>query len=378
MAKEGPEGVRSGDVADSASGLGARIRAVPVTVSLMALCFVAFSSTLGLCAARVEAPVSMLAGSWLQLEGCGETLADMGALRLADLWIDGSWWRVITAGLLHGSWLHLILNTWSLWVVGEWAETTWGRSRALAVFSISSVVGCLASAAWVEAPMVVGASAGIMGIAGALLVGRLLGRGAVGAALRPISAGVLGIWLAVLVGLGFFVDVIAQAGHLGGLVAGAGLGLAWSGRRGAARWLGWGGLGLAVAGLGFMARHPQERPRYDEYIGYAYLDRGRDAEAAAAFERVLLERPDDLALANAVAYALAKAGKELDRAEAHVRRALAGEPENADYLDTLGWVLCRRGEAEAGLVVLGRASAASGGEVAEIEEHVVGCAEAGL
>jgi membrane associated rhomboid family serine protease len=353
-----------------------RIAAAPVTLGVIALCIVAFVSTVAVCAASAERPASMLAGSWLQLEGCDDTLATMGALRLSDVWLDGSWWRVITAGALHGSWLHLVFNVWSTWVVGDWVEAAWGHARTALLFVVSSVLGCLASAAWVEAPMVVGASAGVMGMAGALLVGRVLGGDAVKGRLRGLSAGVLGVCLAAQVGLGFFVPVIAQAGHLGGLVAGMLLGLAWSGRGVIARVAG----GVAVvgmfAGLVAVARQPEGRPRYDELLGYALLERGADGEAAAAFDRALVRRPDDAELANAVAYALAKAGKELARAETLVREALEAEPENADYLDTLGWILCRRGQVEAGMVELRRASEASGGAVEEIEGHLLECAEA--
>jgi membrane associated rhomboid family serine protease len=358
--------------------LGERVVAAPVTVGLIGLCVVAFVASLGVCAYRANHPGAVLVGSWLQLEGCGETLAGMGALRLADVWLDGSWWRVITAGILHGSWLHLALNGWSTWVVGEWVEGTWGHARTALLFVVSSTVGCLASAAWVEAPMVVGASAGVMGMAGALLVGRLVGRGEVRTRLRPLSAGVLGVSLALMVALGFVVEVIAQAGHLGGLVAGVLVGLAWSGRGLVAKVAG--GLGLAgvVAGVALAAREPEGRPRYHEILGYGALERGMDAEAAAAFERALARRPDDAELANAVAYALANAGKELVRAEALVRRALEAEPENADYRDTLGWILCRRGDVEAGMVELRRASEGSGGAVEEIEGHLVECAEARL
>lgn len=353
-----------------------RMVAVPVTVGLIALCGLMFVSSLVVCAAGAEEPAAVVTGSWLQLEGCGNTLAAMGALRLSDLWLDGSWWRVITAGLLHGSWLHLALNAWSTWVIGEWVEPTWGHARTALLFLVSSTLGCLASAAWVEAPMVVGASAGIMGMAGALLVGRLFGRGAVSAKLRPISAGVLGVSVALMVGLGFVVEVIAQAGHLGGLVAGALLGSIWSGRGTAARVGGGAGLLGLTAALVVAARQPEGRPRYDEILGYGQLERGMDAEAAAAFERALERRPDDAELANAEAYALAKAGKQLDRAEALVRRALEAEPENPDYLDTLGWISCRRGDVESGMVELRRASEASGGEIEEIEAHLGECAGA--
>jgi Tfp pilus assembly protein PilF len=121
------------------------------------------------------------------------------------------------------------------------------------------------------------------------------------------------------------------------------------------------------------AGRPEGRPRYDELLGYAALERGRDAEAAVAFERALAERPEDAELANAVAYAWAIEGTELERAEVLVRGALEVEPGNADYLDTLGWIMCRRGDVEAGMEQLRRASEASRGEIEEIEGHLVEC-----
>ncbi|MEX1363633.1 MAG: rhomboid family intramembrane serine protease [Nannocystaceae bacterium] len=300
----------------------------------------------------------------------------MGALRLSSLWLDGSWWRVISAGFLHGSVLHLVLNTWSLWVVGELAEATWGHARTGVLFALSSVGGCLASAAWVEAPMVVGASAGIMGIAGAILVGRLIGRGRVASALEPLSARILGGWLVALVALGFFVDMIAQAGHLGGLLIGLLIGLAWSGQGAGVSLAGRVGVGMAITGMLLAARQPEGREGYYEFIGQGYLDRGQDLEAAAAYERALARRPDDARLANDLAYGWAKAGARLEDAERLVRGALVAEPDNAAYLDTLGWVLCRQGRVEAGMAVLRRAVQASEEEDEEIEGHLTECADA--
>ncbi|MCH9685751.1 MAG: rhomboid family intramembrane serine protease [Deltaproteobacteria bacterium] len=361
---------------EAEASLRVRMGAALVTVVLVVGCVAAFVATLGICAQQVEAPGAMVAGSWIRLEGCGPALEQMGALRLSSLWLDGSWWRLTTAGLLHGSWLHLILNIWSLWVVGEVAERTWGRARMVVLFAVSSVMGCLASAAWVEAPMVVGASAGIMGIAGALLVGRVLGRGKVATTLQMVSPGILGGWLAVLVGLGFFVDVIAQAGHLGGLAAGALLGVAWSNREPTVALAGRAGVMLAIAGLVLMARQSQGREGYYEYLGYAYMEREEDAAGLAAFEKALERRPEDSSLANSVAYGLAKAGVELGRAEELVMGALADDDENPDFIDTLGWIYCRRGDVEAGMVILREASEKSGGGVEEIEGHLEECAGA--
>jgi hypothetical protein len=219
--------------------------------------------------------------------------------------------------------------------------------------------------------MIVGASAGIMGIAGALLVVRLVGHGADARQLHGLSARGLGVAVGILVALGFFIPVIAQAGHLGGLAAGMFVGWAWSGRRGAG--LGWVGLVGLGAGLLWGAMTPNWRAAHAEFLGFELLERGRDAEGAAQLERSLELRPDDAVLQNAVAYAYAVAGVELDRAEQLVTAALAVDRDNADYLDTLGWIRCRQGRETEGIELLERASAASGGAVEEIVTHRLEC-----
>lgn len=350
-----------------------RLRAAWVTVALVVICFVAFTVTTGLCAAENAQEWGLLRSPWIEMNACGPVFDQVGALRLSRVWIDGAWWRVISAGFLHGSVLHLVLNTWSLWVVGELAESAWGHARMGVLFGLSSVGGCLASAAWVEAPMVVGASAGIMGVAGAIFVGRLLGKGKVALALAPLSARVLGGWLVVLIVLGFVIEVIAQAGHLGGLLIGLLLGLAWSRPDAQLSIAGRLGVGLALAGLMLAARQPEGRERYYEFLGHGLLERGRGAEAVAAFRTAMEREGDDPEMANDIAYGLAEEGIELGYAEELVRRALEADPEEANYLDTLGWILCRRGEVDEGMEWVRKASELSGGEVAEIEGHLVEC-----
>lgn len=333
----------------------------------------AFVGTLGVCAVGADAPSDVLVSSGWSLGTCKETLVGAGALELARVWVDGEWWRVATTGLLHGSWIHLILNIWSLFVVGEWVERLWGAPRFLVLFALSSLAGCLASVVWAEAPMVVGASAGILGIAGALLVARVVGNTEVRQQLEPISAATLGGCLAALLLIGFFVPLIAQAGHLGGVVAGAVIGLAW-GRGGAV--VGRAGVlvvGLGCAGLVNLAGESQ-RNGFDEFVGYRLLERGEHSAAVVAFDRALERRPEDATLANAVAYSLAEANVELDRARTLVNQALQVEPENADFLDTLGWLECQAGNREAGLAALDQAEAAAEEEIPEITEHRELCA----
>jgi membrane associated rhomboid family serine protease len=378
-----PALVASTPVREAGSGGGApegalrrRLAQAPMTVTLIGVCWGVFLATLGLCLGGSGRPAQVLMESTTSMALCRDAMVAGGGLELGRVWVDGEWWRVATTGLQHGSWLHVALNTWSLWVVGEWAEAVWGRVRLLLLFVISSVLGCLASVGWAEAPMVVGASAGVLGIAGALLIGRLLGRGEVGRRLRPISAATLGGTLAILLAIGFFVPVIAQAGHIGGLVAGGLLVLAWSGRAGLGKGLGAVGVVTLAVGLGWVARSPEGRAGFHEFQGHRLLELERPGDAMGAFERALRLEPEEPGLANAVAYSLALAGVELERAEVLVRFALDSDPDNADYLDTLGWIHCRSGRVSEGLDLLEQAREAADREVPEIEEHIETCAEA--
>lgn len=355
----------------------ARVAAAPGTAGLMASCAAIFVTMLLRCSARAGWAALWPESLW-NLQSCSAELAGFGALQLARVWLDHEMWRVATAGLLHGSWLHLILNIWSLWVVGWWVERVWGTSRLLLVFGAGSLGGCVASLAWAEAPVVVGASAGILAIAGALWVGRGFGSAHVRARLQPVSARALGVMIVVLLALGAVVPVIAQAGHIGGLVVGLVLGWGWaeSGARGRAGLAYATTASLLVAGL-VAGRAPTWRVEYEEFKGYAWLERGQETEAVEAFSRALKARPGDPVLANAVAYGLAEAGVELERAELLVQIALDDEPTNPDYVDTLGWIQCRRGEVELGEGTLRRAMELGGAGVEEIEGHLRDCATAG-
>lgn len=355
------------------AGWWERVRAAPATAVLALVCIVAFLGPLGVCVGGSEQPGDVLRESVWSMGACRDAMLQAGALELARIWVDGEWWRLATTGLLHGSWIHLILNIWSLFVVAEWAERAWGWPRFLVLFGLSSLGGCLASLAWAEAPMVVGASAGILGIAGALLVGRLWGRPKIRTVLEPISVRMLGGCLAVLIGIGFFVPLIAQAGHVGGLAGGVVLGLAWSHAKPLVQRSGVLVVGVLCAGLVSLGRWPEERAGFDEFVGYRYLEKGHHEEAAAALERALAARPDDAALQNAVAYALAEAAFDLDHAFELVTSALEEEPDNPDFLDTLGWVECQRGNFEAGLSALEQAEDAASSTIPEIAEHRAAC-----
>jgi tetratricopeptide (TPR) repeat protein len=71
---------------------------------------------------------------------------------------------------------------------------------------------------------------------------------------------------------------------------------------------------------------------------------GRTEEAQAVLRTLQAEYPDDPEVANNLGYLLAELGQDLQLAEQLVRQAMRSDPENAAYLDSLGWVFYQRGE----------------------------------
>ncbi|MBK8166252.1 MAG: tetratricopeptide repeat protein [bacterium] len=78
-------------------------------------------------------------------------------------------------------------------------------------------------------------------------------------------------------------------------------------------------------------------------------DLGQEVEAREDLERLRREFPDNAEVANTLGYYLAEKGVDLERAEAMIRQALVADPGNGAYLDSLGWVLYRRGSFEGAL-----------------------------
>ena len=76
---------------------------------------------------------------------------------------------------------------------------------------------------------------------------------------------------------------------------------------------------------------------------------GEDVAAREDLERLRKDFPDNAEVANTLGYYLAEKAVDLERAEKMIRQALATDPGNGAYLDSLGWVLYRQGRFEGAL-----------------------------
>lgn len=87
------------------------------------------------------------------------------------------------------------------------------------------------------------------------------------------------------------------------------------------------------------------------------VQEGKMKESEEWVEQVLDEFPEDAGALNDLGYLWADAGKHLDRALAMIQFAVAAEPKNMAYRDSLGWVLFRLGRFPEALVELKSAAA---------------------
>jgi rhomboid protease GluP len=187
-------------------------RATPVTYALLA----------------VNIGVSMLMEVISRGSDDPATLIAFGA-KTNGLLQNGEWFRLVTPIFIHAGLLHLLLNSYALWVVGTQVEKLYGSARFLLIYLLSGVGGVAGSYFGqiflpkpFDAPSV-GASGAIFGLFGVLAVfGFRYRRETPPAIRRAMTAGVLPV-IAVNLFIGFSIPFIDNSAHIGGLGAGAAL-----------------------------------------------------------------------------------------------------------------------------------------------------------
>jgi membrane associated rhomboid family serine protease len=124
----------------------------------------------------------------------------------------GQWWRLLTAGFLHGSILHLLFNVYILWVLGSQLESILGKINFVVIYFVSLIGGSIAS--FLFSPFgtySIGASGAIFGLMGAMLV---VGRK------KRLDISQVALLVILNVVIGFVLSGIDWRAHLGGLAAG--------------------------------------------------------------------------------------------------------------------------------------------------------------
>jgi rhomboid protease GluP len=162
-----------------------------------------------------------------------------------------AWWRFLSYAFVHGNLVHIGLNAWVLFDIGRLYEGRRHWGDLLAAFTLGTGMGAyLTSVAQAgDTVVLVGASGGVLGVAGALLADVLRGRGA---ADRAMTRSLLQ-WMALITLLSVAVPGVSLWGHVGGVVGGALWGFARQGLPGGRRTSqAAAGLSIALLALAFV------------------------------------------------------------------------------------------------------------------------------
>jgi rhomboid protease GluP len=142
------------------------------------------------------------------------TLIEFGA-KYSPYILQGEWWRFFTPMIIHIGFIHLLMNTISLYLIGSEVERIYGNTRFLLIYLFAGFSGTLAS--FMMTPnLAAGASGAIFGCFGALLY---FGMVYPKLFFRTMGSSVIVLIIINLV-YGFAVPGIDNAGHIGGLIGG--------------------------------------------------------------------------------------------------------------------------------------------------------------
>lgn len=129
------------------------------------------------------------------------------------------WSRLITAPFLHWDLIHLSSNLTVLFLLGNQVERLLGMVGFLSLFICSAALAGLGTLVWYPSQVSLGASGGIYGLMGVLLMLSIFTQGArLSNALRQSI--VIGAWLVIAFGINLNSPWVDNASHLGGIISG--------------------------------------------------------------------------------------------------------------------------------------------------------------
>jgi membrane associated rhomboid family serine protease len=127
---------------------------------------------------------------------------------------QGEWYRLVTAGFVHFGIIHIALNMWLLFQLGQLLEPAIGRVRFALLYFAALLAGSAGALIMQPNEFHGGASGAVFGLMGAAFVG-LRHRG-----VNPLSTG-LGTVLVLNLIFTFTIPGISIGGHIGGIIGGA-------------------------------------------------------------------------------------------------------------------------------------------------------------
>ena len=140
---------------------------------------------------------------------------------------NGEYWRLFTAMFLHVGLTHLAVNSFALFIFGVQVERLFGHYRFAAIYMLAGLSGSVASFAFNSIGIAAGASGAIFGVLGALVAFFVVRRNMMGEIGRQTLTGLL-VLVAINLFFGLATPGIDNFAHMGGFIAGFGLGIAFA------------------------------------------------------------------------------------------------------------------------------------------------------
>lgn len=145
---------------------------------------------------------------------------------------EGQWWRIVTSMFIHGGFTHVLFNMFSLFLFGPELEKIAGKARFLTIYFLAGIFGNIATYVTQEGMYAsVGASGAIYGIFGAFAALVYYTRRTM-PQLKQVIMPIIIIGVIIT----FLSPNVNIAGHIGGLIAGFLLGLAYFSPKNILRW----------------------------------------------------------------------------------------------------------------------------------------------
>ncbi|HEY6804172.1 MAG TPA: rhomboid family intramembrane serine protease [Pyrinomonadaceae bacterium] len=161
---------------------------------------------------------------------------------------DHEWWRLVTPMFVHVNLIHLLVNMYSLWMIGPYVEKLYGSAKFVVFWVVTGIGGVVASYLTVQPSLATntfarfifkafdepsaGASGALFGLVGVLFVFGIKYRNELPEGFKRA----FGTGLLPIIVLNLFIGFIGSrsidnAAHLGGLFSGAALALVVQYRR---------------------------------------------------------------------------------------------------------------------------------------------------
>jgi len=256
--------------------------------------------------------------------------------------LNGDWWRLITAGFVHGGLLHIAFNMWCLWSLGQLSERLFGRFQTFFIYILTGVGGALLSIAHNPRNLEVGASGAIFGIAGALLAGVKFGNLAISAGEKRsvFSSMVFFVGINFALGAGLMGNIfsanIDNFCHLGGFVTGLLMGVPMGGFAQRHRLYQWLTLVVTTAVLVFGYRELEQKYGMPSELRQAQLALNHKdyGHAIQLLEQYTRSNPNDEQVWNVLGSLYAESNQR-DKAVAAFQQALRVNPGSEEAKQAL-------------------------------------------